>query len=67
MLGETTLERANRLLAQVEKGIGIEIGLAPDTLDSVNRLLDDLDEAPDKWQSVAEQIIQTLEGSTLYL
>lgn len=62
-LDDATLERVDRLLAQIERGIGIEVGLAPDTLSSVNRLLDELDAAPDKWQSVAESIIRMLEGS----
>ena len=62
-LDEATLERIDALLAQLERGIGIEVGLAPDTLASVNRLLDQLDAAPDQWQSVAEELIKALEGS----
>ncbi len=61
---EDTLERVDRLLAIVEQGVGIEVGLDPETNATVNSLIDTIDNAPDQWEGTALQIIDALEGST---
>lgn len=61
---DATLARIDQLLSIIEQGLHVEVGLDNKTLSSVNRLLDQLDQAPDRWQNVAEDLIKTLEGSS---
>jgi PKD repeat protein len=61
---EDSLERVDRLLAIVEQGVGIEVGLDAETNATVNELIDTIDQAPDDWESTATEIIEALEGST---
>ncbi len=61
---DDTLTRIDRLLSIVEQGVGIEVGLDPETNATVNHLIDTIDQAPDQWENAASQIIRTLEGST---
>ena len=60
---DATLERVDRMISLLEEGLNIQVGLDSDTLASVNSLIDQIDQAPDRWQSVSEDIIRTLEGS----
>ncbi len=61
---EDSLARVDRLLAMVEQGVGIKVGLDDETNDTVNELIDTIDEAPDQWEGTALEIIDALEGST---
>lgn len=61
---EDTLQRVDILLAMVEQGIGIKAGLDPETNQTVNNLIDTLDDQPGQWEDTVTEIITTLEGST---
>lgn len=59
-----TLQRIDIMLAMVEQGIGIKVGLDAETNATVNGLIDTIDDMPDQWEDTLTQIIMTLEGST---
>ncbi|MFN2275268.1 MAG: PKD domain-containing protein, partial [Anaerolineales bacterium] len=58
------LARVDAMLSIVEEGIGIKLGLDPETNATVNRLIDTIDAAPGQWEGTVTEIIQTLESST---
>lgn len=59
-----TLQRIDILLAMVEQGIGLKIGLDAETNATVNGLIDTIDNMPGNWEDTLTEIIMTLEGST---
>ena len=61
---EDSLARVDRLLAIVEQGVEIQVGLDPETNATVNDLIDTIDDAPDQWEDTALQVIDALESST---
>jgi PKD repeat protein len=58
------LARIDQLLAMVEEGVGIKMGLDAETNATVNSLIDTIDSAPGQWENTMTEIIQTLESST---
>ncbi len=61
---ESTLTRVDQLLAMIEDGVGIKVGLDAETNATVNGLIETLNDAPGQWEGTATKIIQTLEQST---
>ena len=59
-----TLQRIDILLAMVEEGVGLKVGLDAETNATVNGLIDTIDDMPGNWEDTLTQIIMTLEGST---
>ena len=59
-----TLQRIDILLAMVEQGIGLKVGLDAETNDTVNGLIDTIADMPGDWEDTMTEIIMTLEGST---
>jgi PKD repeat protein len=59
-----TLQRIDILLAMVEQGVGLKVGLDDETNDTVNSLIDTIDDMPGQWEDTMTEIIMTLEGST---
>lgn len=59
-----TLQRIDIMLAMVEQGIGLKVGLDAETNATVNGLIDTIDDMPANWEDTLTQIIMTLEGST---
>ena len=59
-----TLTRIDVLLAMVEQGVGIKVGLDAETNQTVNGLIDTIDNMPGQWEDTMTEIIMTLEGST---
>jgi PKD repeat protein len=59
-----TLQRIDILLAMVEQGIGLKVGLDAETNATVNSLIDTIDDMPSQWEDTLTEIIMTLEGST---
>jgi len=59
-----TLQRIDIMLAMVEQGIGIKVGLDDQTNATVNGLIDTIGDMPDQWEDTLTEIIMTLEGST---
>ena len=59
-----TLQRIDIMLAMVEQGIGIKVGLDDETNATVNGLIDTIGDMPDQWEDTLTEIIMTLEGST---
>ncbi|MBT3241048.1 MAG: PKD domain-containing protein [Chloroflexi bacterium] len=61
---DSTLSRVDQLLTMIEDGVGIKVGLDPETNATVNGLIETLNDAPSQWEGTANQIIHTLEEST---
>ncbi|MFO8035005.1 MAG: SH3 domain-containing protein [Anaerolineales bacterium] len=61
---ESTLQRVDVLLAMIEQGVGIKAGLDAETNQTVNNLIETLDDQPGQWEDTMTAIITTLEGST---
>lgn len=61
---ESTLDRIDILLGMVEQGVGIKAGLDAETNQTVNNLIETLDDQPGQWENTMTEIIRTLEGST---
>lgn len=59
---EATLDRIDHLLEILENDLGVEVGLDPETRAQVDEIIKKF--SPDQWESMAEEIIKTLEGST---
>jgi len=59
-----TLQRIDILLAMVEQGVGLKVGLDAETNATVKGLIDTIDDMPGNWEDTLTQIIMTLEGST---
>ncbi len=59
-----TLQRIDILLAMVEEGVGLKVGLDAETNATVNSLIDTIDDMPGNWEDTLTEIIMTLEGST---
>lgn len=59
-----TLQRIDIMLAMVEQGIGIKVGLDAETNATVESLIDTIDDMPSNWEDTLTEIIMTLEGST---
>lgn len=61
---EGTLDRVDALLDIIEEGVGIKLGLDPETNATVNSLIDTIDNMPGQWETTMTEIIQVLEEST---
>lgn len=61
-LDEATLQRVDRLLADIEAGV--EIGLDYETRQTVEKLIATLGTAPQAWGQTLNEIIRTLEASS---
>jgi PKD repeat protein len=61
---EDTLARVDNLLSIVEQGVGIKLGLDPETNATVNSLIDTIEDMPGEWENTMTEIIQVLETST---
>jgi len=59
-----TLTRIDVLLAMVEEGVGLKVGLDAETNATVNGLIDTIDTMPGNWEDSLTEIIMTLEGSS---
>lgn len=58
---EETLARVDELLRVVEDGL--KIGLDSETLASIDNMVNTIDEMPGNWETSANDVIRTLEGS----
>jgi len=58
---DDTLARVDELLRVVEDGL--EIGLDSETLDSINGMVDTIDNMPGQWETTATNVVETLESS----
>jgi PKD repeat protein len=61
---EDNLTRVDELLGIIEGGVGIKLGLDPETNATVNQLINTLEEAPEQWENTMTEIIQVLESSS---
>ncbi len=59
-----TLQRIDIMLAMVEQGIGVKVGLDAETNATVEGLIDTIDDMPGNWEDSLTGIIMALEGST---
>ncbi|MBN2045694.1 MAG: SH3 domain-containing protein [Anaerolineales bacterium] len=61
---QNTLDRVDALLGIIEEGVGIKLGLDPETNATVNSLIDTIEDMPGQWEDTMTEIIQVLETST---
>lgn len=61
---QETLDRVDTLLDIIEEGVGIKLGLDPETNATVNNLINTIEDMPGQWENTMTEIIQVLETST---